>query len=74
MHFIYLIFGNDINNYLEANFAILTLLAHNQDLGKVHVVTDQPKYLNQLAGRIDVHSINGSTISEWRGTTIISTA
>ncbi len=68
MNVVYLVFGNQIELHQQANFSILTLLANGGDIGDIIVITDTPKYYqNILSEKLIIELVSTDTITAWKG-------
>ena len=66
MNIIYLVFGDELSNHLQANFSILSMLTQEKVINSINVVTDQPNFYNHLADYIKTFEIDHKTL-EWKG-------
>lgn len=67
MHLIYLVFGPNVNNHIQANFSILTFLRQQTQVRGVTVVTDSPAFYQHLGAAITVLPIDARQLKEWEG-------
>jgi len=67
MNIIYLVFGDELSNHLQANFSILSMLTQEKVINSINVVTDQPNFYNHLADYIKTFEIDHKTLVEWKG-------
>ncbi len=67
MNLLYLTFGENISNHIQAHFSILSFLTHQEDIHTINVITDTPDFYNSLEHRINIIKINEETLKEWKG-------
>ncbi|WP_430613474.1 hypothetical protein [Flavobacterium sp. JP2137] len=67
MNITYLVFGDQIQNYQQALFSILTLQVQQQSSDRFIVVTDYPEFFKCLQDRVTIIEINADTLREWEG-------
>ncbi|MDB5235669.1 MAG: hypothetical protein JWR44_2662 [Hymenobacter sp.] len=67
MHLLYLVFGPNIHNHIQANFSILTFLRQRADVRGVTVVTDTPTFYQHLAEAVTVLPVEAEQLKEWEG-------
>jgi len=67
MNIIYLVFGEELSNHLQANFSILSMLTQEKTIDSINVVTDQPNFYNHLSGYVKTFEIDHKTLVEWKG-------
>ncbi len=67
MHLLYLTFGENINNHVEAHFSIYTFLAQRNDINTINVITDRPEFYNDLKGYINIITVDEKILNEWKG-------
>lgn len=63
----YLVFGNQLLNYTQAAFSMLSFLSQKEETDTIAVVTDHPEKFNMLKDKINVLAIDDQTLQEWRG-------
>jgi hypothetical protein len=62
----YIVFGDNIDNHLQANFSILSVLCAGCD-ATINVITDQPGFYAQFSTTVNIIEINEHTLIDWRG-------
>lgn len=67
MNIVYLVFGNNIENYQQAHFSIYTALLFKNAGDRIVVVTDNTQLFNSFGNHIETISINNDVIKEWEG-------
>ncbi|NLY75091.1 MAG: hypothetical protein GX075_07275 [Firmicutes bacterium] len=67
MTLVYLIFGKEFANHIQANFSILSMLTQREEIDSINVVTDNPTFYNRLAGVINVINVEQEVLQEWKG-------
>lgn len=67
MNLIYLTFGDNISNHMQAQFSIYSFLCQKHELNTINVVTDEPAFYNNLKDEINIITINKETLKDWEG-------
>lgn len=67
MHLLYLIFGNNFNNYLQAYASIFSFKAKNSDLKTVNVITDHPEWFEHIKDSVVVIPLSEEQLIAWKG-------
>lgn len=67
MNLLYLTFGENISNHIQAHFSILSFLTHQKEIRTTNVITDVPSFYNSIKHRINIIKINEETLKEWKG-------
>ena len=68
MTLMFLVFGDDHRNHLQANFAILTHLQYPETVSRIVVMTDSPDYYRHLSDdRVIVDEVRVDELHDWRG-------
>ena len=67
MNIVYLVFGDNLNNYQQVYFSIYTALVHKNNRDKIIVITENLSLLNSFENEIEIISINRTIIKEWEG-------
>lgn len=67
MNITYLVFGDNIQNYQQALFSILTLQTQRDISDRYIVVTDYPEFFKCVKDSVTVIEINKETLREWEG-------
>lgn len=67
MHLLYITFGDDISNHIQAQFSVITFLSQKEEINTINVVTDHPEFYKNLKERINVIAIDGETVNSWKG-------
>ena len=68
MHLLYITFGNNIRNHVQAYFSILSFLNHNKKAQTINVITDKPEIYKAIEKRINIIIANEDLLKNWRGT------
>ena len=67
MNIVYLVFGNNMDNYQQAYFSIYTASVHKNSEDRIIVVTEDPSLFNSLQDKIEIIPITQDVIKEWEG-------
>lgn len=67
MNLVYLVFGEELSNYVQANFSILSMCTQKEEIDSINIVTDNPKLYNHLSGVVNVVKIEQNDLREWKG-------
>lgn len=67
MNLLYLTFGNNISNHIQAQFSITSFLTNKQSISTINIITDVPAYYNNLKHCINIIEVNEHTLREWKG-------
>lgn len=67
MNIVYLVFGNNMDNYQQAYFSIYTAFARKNTEDRIIVVTEDPSLFRFFEDKIDIIPINKELIKEWEG-------
>ena len=68
MQLLYLVFGENVQNHLQANFSILTFLRQGPHFFKrIVVVTDAPAFYHHLQEVVTISPIDAATLLDWQG-------
>ena len=67
MHLVYLVFGSNTTNHLQAYFSIITFLRQPATLSGITVLTDQPAFYARLLDRVHLLPIDAQQLREWEG-------
>lgn len=67
MNIVYLVFGNNLDNYQQVYFSMYTALARKSTEDRIIVVAEDPSLFNSLQGNIEIIPINRDIITEWEG-------
>lgn len=67
MNLIYLVFGNDFRNHLQANFSIESFLISPVGVGHIYIITDLPEYFKSHdPSRVTAIRVNEALLKEWQ--------
>ncbi len=69
MHLLYLTFGPNVQNHVQAAFSILTFLRPEQRtaVSSITVMTDQPAWYAHLADVVTIYPLTPAQLTDWRG-------
>lgn len=67
MNIVYLVFGNNMDNYQQVYFSIYTAVARKNIEDRIVVVTEDSSLFNFFEDKIDVIPINKDIIKDWEG-------
>ncbi len=68
MTLLYFVFGTATHNHLQANFAILSWLAHGDCIDRIVVLTDAPEFYRFIDDeRVVLETTNRAQLDEWEG-------
>ncbi|HEV8081247.1 MAG TPA: hypothetical protein VGP43_11060 [Chitinophagaceae bacterium] len=67
MHLLYITFGEDISNHIQAQFSIITFLSQKKENTTINIVTDHAEFYKNLKERINVIVIDAETLNSWKG-------
>ena len=67
MNIVYLVFGNNMDNYQQAYFSIYTASVHKNSEDRIIVVTEDASLFNSLEDKIEIIPITQDVIKEWEG-------
>lgn len=67
MHLLYITFGENISNQIQAQFSIITFLSHKKEIDTINVVTDNAEFYKNLKERVNVIPIDAETLNSWKG-------
>ena len=67
MNIVYLVFGEELSNHIQANFSILSMLTQKEEIDSINIVTDNPKLYNFLSGEVNIFKIEQNEFREWKG-------
>lgn len=67
MNIVYLVFGEELINHVQANFSILSMLTQKEEINSINIVTDNPKFYNFLSGVVNVIKVKLEDLQEWKG-------
>jgi hypothetical protein len=68
MNIVYLVFGDNLENYQQVYFSIYTAFIHKGDQDKIIVITENVSLFQSFEDKIEVISIDRKIIEEWEGT------
>lgn len=67
MNIVYLVFGEELNNHVQANFSILSMCTQKEAIDSINIVTDNPKLYKHLSDVVNVVKIEQKDLREWKG-------
>ena len=67
MHLLYITFGKEISNHVQAAFSICTFLTQQEWVSSINVLTDEPSYYQHLHSNVNVMELDNDTLRSWRG-------
>lgn len=67
MNLLYLTFGENINNHVEAHFSICTFLTQGEKINTINVITDRPDFYNDFKHYINIIKVDEKILNEWKG-------
>ena len=67
MNILYIVFGQNYNNHLQASFSIYSFLACNSDINSINVVTDSPEFYTHLHSQVQIIPVDEQLLNKWKG-------
>jgi len=67
MNIIYLVFGNNMDNYQQVYFSVYTAFAHKNTEDRIIVVAEDPSLFASFQDKIEIIPISRAIIKEWEG-------
>jgi hypothetical protein len=67
MNLLYLTFGDNISNHMQAQFSIYSFLSQKHELNVISVITDEPAFYNNVKDEVNIITINKETLINWEG-------
>lgn len=67
MHLLYLIFGNNSGNYLQAYASITSFKAFSNDIKSINVITDVPEWFDSISHWLNIIPLTQEQLREWKG-------
>lgn len=67
MNIVYLVFGDNLDNYQQVYFSIYTAFLHKTPEDKIIVITENTTLFESFGNKIEVISIDRCNIEEWEG-------
>ena len=67
MHLLYLTFGENLQNHVQAQFSILSFLAKNDSIKSINVITDEPGFYANIKDRVNLIEVTSYRLKEWKG-------
>ncbi len=67
MNIVYLVFGDNLDNYQQVYFSIYTAFLHKTNDDKIIVIAENTSLFDFFGDKIEVISINRAIIKEWEG-------
>lgn len=67
MNLIYIVFGQNFNNHLQANFSILSFLSGKNSADKIYVMTDDDKYYKDVVNQgVEIILVTQEQLQIWQ--------
>jgi hypothetical protein len=67
MNLLYITFGPNERNHLQAAFSIYSFLSFNAPLGVITVLTDHPGFYKRFGDRVNLIPLSQAVLKEWKG-------
>ncbi|MEO5976065.1 MAG: hypothetical protein ABIS36_09820 [Chryseolinea sp.] len=67
MHLVYITYGPNEKNHVQAYFSIYSFLARNAPIKSINVITDQPLFYKNIEKHINIIPVTSQILSEWQG-------
>lgn len=67
MNLVYLIFGENLSNHIQAYFSIFSMLTQKKQIKSINIITDHPKIYNHLSSIVNIIEIGPNDLREWQG-------
>ncbi|MFT3932064.1 MAG: hypothetical protein QM726_00495 [Chitinophagaceae bacterium] len=67
MHLLYITFGKDISNHIQAAFSICSFLTQEPAIDSINIITDEPSFYKKLSDKLNVIETNHQQLEEWKG-------
>ncbi len=67
MHLLYLTFGKNIQNHIQAQFSIFSFMVQKKEISSINVITDQPDFYINIKDNVNVIAVNHDTLQKWKG-------
>lgn len=67
MHLIYITYGPNEKNHVQAHFSIYSFLARKAAIMSINVITDQPLFYKNIEKQINIIPVSPQILSEWQG-------
>lgn len=67
MNLLYVTFGDNLQNHIQANFSIYSFLTQAGQVDTINVVTDRPEFYASLGDKLNVIQVSEKTLHEWKG-------
>lgn len=67
MNLLYITFGPNERNHLQAAFSIFSFLAFNAPVGVINILTDQPGFYRRFRDRVNIVPMDQAVLKEWKG-------
>ena len=67
MNIVYLVFGENLLNYQQAIFSILTILSKEKEEPNIVIVTDSVQNFNVIKNRVQFVEIDSALLETWKG-------
>lgn len=67
MHLVYITYGPNERNHLQAYFSIMSFLARDAPVESINVITDQPLFYKKIAKHLNIIPVSEQLLNEWKG-------
>ncbi|PZU86352.1 MAG: hypothetical protein DI529_08660 [Chryseobacterium sp.] len=67
MNIVYLVFGNNLDNYQQVYFSMYTAMARKSIEDRIIVVAEDPSLFSSFQNNIEILPINREVVLEWEG-------
>lgn len=67
MNLLYITFGPNERNHLQAAFSIYSFLAFKAPVGVINILTDQPGFYRRFRDRLNIVPMDERVLKEWKG-------
>lgn len=67
MHLLYITFGANLRNHIQAYFSICSFLAHKTKPSSINVITDKPAAYKSIEKHLNIFEADKKLLQEWQG-------
>ena len=67
MNILYITFGDNLNNHLQAAYSICSFLSADKKPSSITVYTDAPGFYNHLRNTVTIFVLSKEQLNEWKG-------
>ncbi len=67
MNIVYLVFGDNLNNYQQVYFSIYTVFTQKNNSDRIIVITEDASLFKSFGDKIEIIPINRNLINDWEG-------